>query len=471
MSYYGQSNRNSGYNDFSQHSSWQASSEQPSSYDQNYTSFSHNYTSDNNQGYQSAAGYQNNNYFQRQDQNWGGQNGGYKGYGGGRGGGRGGGGFNVNSYKRKHGMFGPGQQQQATPWAGRKGLGSVQKPKKKGNAFAHLEKFTSVQQLGLFAPEVVIEITEVKPNSPYFKAWCSYRGQTIEALQQTKKKAKQALCTKVIRKFKLLDVHRGAGASDSLTVGTHTEELSQEEVDKAEAERAAKAKPAKAEGKKAKQPKTEPTKMETQAANGEAKPDTVKLTQLNKNIKTPLSLLYETFDRNWITFGDVPESDERIPSHHTGFTILLTLPDGKTWVGMGRSKKLAQHHAAHTCLKEIKNLDSILVEGTGLFTGKISMPSANAVVTPKAVKTPEEAGLIGPGEYLKILNDLHPGMKEDYREEGTMKNKIFIASCTIDGKSYHGKGRAKKQAKKDMALRILREIHNYKIEGDAKPSE
>ena len=31
-----------------------------------------------------------------------------------------------------------------------------------------------------------------------------------------------------------------------------------------------------------------------------------------------------------------------------------------------------------------------------------------------------------------------------------MKNKIFIASCTIDGKSYHGKGRAKKQAKKGM---------------------
>ena len=34
----------------------------------------------------------------------------------------------------------------------------VKKKGKKGNAFLHLEKFTSVEQLKLFAPDIVIEL-------------------------------------------------------------------------------------------------------------------------------------------------------------------------------------------------------------------------------------------------------------------------------------------------------------------------
>ena len=50
-------------------------------------------------------------------------------------------------------------------------------------------------------------------------------GETVSAIQQTKKKAKQALCTKLIKKFKLLDLYRGEGASERLDIGSHTNEM------------------------------------------------------------------------------------------------------------------------------------------------------------------------------------------------------------------------------------------------------
>ena len=60
--------------------------------------------------------------------------------------------------------------------------------------------------------------------SSIFRASCKFRDDDIHAVQLTKKKAKQALCSKVIRRFRLLDMYRGAGASESLSIGTHTPE-------------------------------------------------------------------------------------------------------------------------------------------------------------------------------------------------------------------------------------------------------
>jgi len=71
--------------------------------------------------------------------------------------------------------------------------------KKKGNAYNHLEKFTAVQQLALFAPNVEITIERCGENSPYYQASVNYNGETITAVQQGKKKAKQAICSKIIR--------------------------------------------------------------------------------------------------------------------------------------------------------------------------------------------------------------------------------------------------------------------------------
>ena len=56
------------------------------------------------------------------------------------------------------------------------------------------------------------------------------------------------------------------------------------------------------------------------------------------------------------------------------------------------------------------------------------------------VNQPEEIGQMC---YLKKLNELHPGINEEYRVEGTNKNQIFIAFATVNGTLFEGKGRAK----------------------------
>ena len=55
---------------------------------------------------------------------------------------------------------------------------------------------------------------------------------------------------------------------------------------------------------------------------------------------------------------------ERIPATHTGFTTLLSLESG-SWLGFGRSKKLAQHHAASVCLKERQGVTVDVPVGAG----------------------------------------------------------------------------------------------------------
>merc|ERR1712130_81172 len=110
------------------------------------------------------------------------------------------------------------------------GVGGIPAKRKKGNAFLHLAKFTAVQQLALFAPNVEITLERIEKDSPIFRASANYRGELVIAHQQGKKKAKQALCSKVIKKFALLDQYCGRGASEELKIGSHQEELSPDEL-------------------------------------------------------------------------------------------------------------------------------------------------------------------------------------------------------------------------------------------------
>ena len=71
--------------------------------------------------------------------------------------------------------------------------------KKKGNALAHLEKFTAVQQLAIFCPDLKINIEQHPTEAQYFKASCFMRGRQVEAFHKGKKNARQALCTKIIK--------------------------------------------------------------------------------------------------------------------------------------------------------------------------------------------------------------------------------------------------------------------------------
>ena len=86
------------------------------------------------------------------------------------------------------------------------GNGGGKIKKKSGNAFAHLENFTAVQQLSLFAPEIEIELERLETNSPLFKASATFRGELTSAIQQGKKKAKQAICSKIIRVSRSLNI-------------------------------------------------------------------------------------------------------------------------------------------------------------------------------------------------------------------------------------------------------------------------
>ena len=55
--------------------------------------------------------------------------------------------------------------------SGHKSGGGVKKKGKKGNAFLHLENFTSVQQLALFEPSIEIVTQQLKPNR-FIKVGC-----------------------------------------------------------------------------------------------------------------------------------------------------------------------------------------------------------------------------------------------------------------------------------------------------------
>ena len=58
---------------------------------------------------------------------------------------------------------GPGRFQSGGGYSHKSG-GGVKKKGKKGNAFLHLENFTSVQQLALFEPSIEIITQQLKPN-------------------------------------------------------------------------------------------------------------------------------------------------------------------------------------------------------------------------------------------------------------------------------------------------------------------
>ena len=79
----------------------------------------------------------------------------------------------------------PGNPGGAKQKKGRGGLGfkpdpstSVSKKGKKGDAFSHLEKFSSLQMVALFVPELKITVDQVPTagGKSHFRASCTYQG-------------------------------------------------------------------------------------------------------------------------------------------------------------------------------------------------------------------------------------------------------------------------------------------------------
>ena len=164
------------------------------------------------------------------------------------------------------------------------------------------------------------------------------------------------------------------------------------------------------------------------------------------------------------------QTDDRVPVGHVGFCVLLNLPDGQSWIGLGRSKKAAQHHAAAACLATTKNIQMPLPEGAGVYTNANKAPPQAAATLgaqqmsmsqsiPESIPEVNSRGV----DSLKLFHEYHPNFVEEYREEGNTKDKIFIATGQIIDRSgieqkYEGRGRSKKQAKRDLANRILRQV-------------
>jgi len=45
-------------------------------------------------------------------------------------------------------------------------------------------------------------------------------------------------------------------------------------------------------------------------------------------------------------------------------------------------------------------------------------------------------------------------------ESGNPPNNVFVMSSEIDGVTYEGSGRSKKDAKKNVAIQVLKEVYN-----------
>lgn len=392
-------------------------------------------------------------------------------------------------------MYGSGRFQQ--------GYNNSVHKRKKGNAFLHLEKFTAVQQLALFAPDLEIQVAPYEANSPFYKATAFYRGRPVEAIQRGKKNAKQAVCSKIIKSFKLLDDHRGAGASERMDIGAQVEELapheltseippeelvnmeviSTEDLPGIGSGQTGPLATAHGYTGNINQPLMSEVNLEKVQIEPAPVPpvtqkptvpvqlgQTYKLAQkqggsLPEMEKTPVSVLFETFRQ-----GDF-DIIEGIRDDSSGlFVCHIGLPDGRRFVGYGRSKKLAKHHAAAVTLAETINRTNFnLPEGCGPGGAQISSESLKLLekpieVGPECDKLTASTPYIEPGKVVMRINELHPGLPSTFEfSQDNGKQPLFHARIMMNGTEILGHGRSKKQAKVDLCSKMLRDIHGYSL--------
>ena len=185
---------------------------------------------------------------------------------------------------------------------------------------------------------------------------------------------------------------------------------------------------------------------------------------------------------------------EGYPEGHTGFAVKLDLTGpydtfGEckkcSVVGFGRSKKSAQHHAAHLALKELYDIEIALPEGAGELSSKGPNKAAKgptnagwatlilkfffskkrSLKNSKSYSYVAQKGENGGDNYLIQFNSLHPQQSMNFRQEGTHKNVMFFCDTEINNQMFTGRGRSKKQAKRDCCMRVLRQVDNIQVQG------
>lgn len=241
------------------------------------------------------------------------------------------------------------------------------KKKPANNIQDNLRKFSAVQQVTMLAPEAVIDVQPAlqDKNCALWKGVASYRGRTIEAYQVGKKKTRQALCSKIVKEFKLLDHFFGNGVSEQLNIGMHTTEVSAEQAAQMTAQgiaaqnkaaskvEAANASIAEISAETCVANMTEEQLLNepaTESINGSECTTPIASKTGMKPAKTPISTLSQQFANK-----EQKPKYEFLPAEgiNNGFEVTCELFDGTQFKGIGRGKKTAQHHAAYLAIQAL----------------------------------------------------------------------------------------------------------------------
>ncbi len=66
---------------------------------------------------------------------------------------------------------------------------------------------------------------------------------------------------------------------------------------------------------------------------------------------------------------------------------------------------------------------------------------------------------------MQLLNEIHGPLTYEVRETRPLAptGQIFVMGADVDGRSFFGEARNKKEAKKQCAITILREMHKLEF--------
>lgn len=309
------------------------------------------------------------------------------------------------------------------------------KKKAPGNVQDNLKKFSAVQQVALLAPDALIEVNPALPdkNCALWKGVATFQGRTVEAFQVGKKKTKQAICSKIIKEFNLLEPVYGPGVSPD-QIGMQTDELNHSETQHYMSG-----------GKKA-----PPTTVET-TTNTKA-PSPVKKPKKKKNKQNNQQNNVSQANDGMVNFSE-PTSFEPIPDPEGDFPMLgdSTPNDPKL--------KLP--------VIPVNPIPTARAMGYNPGSNPKPRPNQRKPKDPNVPKGPQPKRtplLVLSRQYLKNEKPTWEFLPQSGINTG------FDVVCILkDGQRFNGIGRGKKQAQHHAAYQALQSVFPQELDGLVLP--